>query len=271
MLGKLLKHEFRATGRIMLPLIAAELLISVLAGLSVRGLARMEDMSFLHTMYVMTLFVFGLGLFAVAVVAFVLMIQRFYRSLLQDEGYLSMTLPVSVDAHIWAKLITSFVWFVAVGLLSIAASLVVMTIGAAIELPPFFAGSWEEFAPAFDEIGGGNLALYLLETAVLAFLAGGAVCLRCYASMAIGCSASDHKLLLSFVTYIAVSIVLSILSNAAAFTILPNLNVEHMLSGMSQAAAMHAVMGVYLLISAALFALFYFLTRYFLKNKLNLA
>ena len=107
MLGKLLKHEFRATGRIMLPLIAAELMVSVLAGLSVRGLGRMQSMSFLHTMYVLTLMVFGLGLFAIAVVAFVLMIQRFYKSLLRDEGYLSMTLPVTVDAHIWAKLLTS--------------------------------------------------------------------------------------------------------------------------------------------------------------------
>ncbi|MBQ1839376.1 MAG: ABC transporter permease, partial [Ruminococcus sp.] len=114
MLGKLLKHEFRATGRIMLPLIGAELLLSVLAGFSVRGLDRIQNMNFLGVTYIMTLFVFFLGLFAVGVVALVLMIQRFYRNLLRDEGYLAMTLPVSVDEHIWSKLIVSFVWFAAV-------------------------------------------------------------------------------------------------------------------------------------------------------------
>ena len=102
MLGKLIKHEFRATGRIMLPLLGAELLLSVLAGLSIRGLDRMENMGFLGVTYVLTLVVFFLGLFALGVVAFVLMIQRFYKNLLRDEGYLAMTLPVSVDEQIWA-------------------------------------------------------------------------------------------------------------------------------------------------------------------------
>ena len=95
MLGKLIKHEFRATGRILLPLLGAELLLSVLAGFSVRGLDRVENMGILGVMYVTTLVVFFLGLFALSVVAFVLMIQRFYKNLLRDEGYLSMTLPVT--------------------------------------------------------------------------------------------------------------------------------------------------------------------------------
>ena len=55
MLGKLMKHEFRATGRIMLPLLGAELLLSVLAGFSVRGLDRIENMSFLGVTYILTL------------------------------------------------------------------------------------------------------------------------------------------------------------------------------------------------------------------------
>ena len=182
MLGRLLKHEFRATGRIMLPLIAAELLVSVLAGLSVRGLARMQSMSFLHTLYIMTLVVFGLGLFAIAVVAFVLMIQRFYKSLLRDEGYLSMTLPVTVDAHIWAKLLTSFVWFAAVGLLSMAAIFVVMRIGTDVSWAPFYGMEWDESVFNFERIGGGSIALYILEAVILAFLYAAATCLHCYAA-----------------------------------------------------------------------------------------
>ena len=147
MLGKLLKHEFRATGRIMLPLIGAELLLSVLAGLSVRGLDRIQNMNFLGVTYVMTLIVFFLGLFAVGVVALVLMIQRFYRNLLRDEGYLSMTLPVSVDEHIWSKLIVSFVWFAAVGLLSVLAMLVMMAVGSRIS----FVGDLN-FRELFDRL-----------------------------------------------------------------------------------------------------------------------
>ena len=271
MLGKLLKHEFRATGRNMLPLIAAELLVSVLAGLSVRGLGRMQSMSFLHTMYVLTLMVFGLGLFAIAVVAFVLMIQRFYKSLLRDEGYLSMTLPVTVDAHIWAKLLTSFVWFAAVGLLSLAAIFVVMRIGTDMSWTPFYGMEWDESVFNFERIGGGSIALYILEAVILAFLYAAATCLQCYAAMAVGCSASDHKLLLSFVAYFLMGMALSVVTNGLAFTILPRLDMNALYTNVSPVGAIHAVMGVNILIAAALSALYYFVTRYFLKNRLNLA
>ena len=120
MLGKLIKHEFRATKRVMLPLMALVLLLSVFAGFASRGLEDMSginDIQFMRTLYFIILFSFFLSLFAVCVVTFVLMIQRFYLSLLHDEGYLSLTLPVSVDEHILSRLIVSVVWFAAVALL----------------------------------------------------------------------------------------------------------------------------------------------------------
>ena len=39
MLGKLMKHEFRATARIMLPVMGAMVALALLANLSIRGLA----------------------------------------------------------------------------------------------------------------------------------------------------------------------------------------------------------------------------------------
>lgn len=274
MLNKLIKHEFRATGRIMLPLLAAELLLSVLAGLSARGMERMEDMSFLGGMYIVVLVTFFLGLFAIGVVALVLMIQRFYKSLLRDEGYLSMTLPVSVDGHIWAKLIVSFVWFAAVALVSALAMLVVISIGADRFLSDMFRFdiSWDIMREELAVVGGGNIALFFLELLVLAFLGIGAVCLRCYASMAIGCSAANHKLLLSFVAYFVIGIVLSLIANTLTFAVLPHLDVHFLFDRVEDTMlAAHAFMGINILGSALMFALFYFVTRWFLKNRLNLA
>ena len=274
MLGKLIKHEFRATGRIMLPLLAAELMLSVLAGLSVRGMERIEDMNFLSAMYIVVLIVFFLGLFAVGVVALVLMVERFYKSLLRDEGYLSMTLPVSVDGHIWAKLIVSFVWFALVALVSALAMLVVLSIGA----DRFLASmldldlNWDLMWDELRAIGGGNIALFAAELLVLAFLGAGAMCLRCYASMAVGCSAANHKLLLSFVAYFVIGIVLSLISNAVTFGVMPNLDPHWLYDRLGDSVgALHAIMGVNILVSALLFAVFYFVTRWFMKNKLNLA
>ena len=269
MLGKLIKHEFRATGRILLPLLGAELLLSVLAGFSVRGLDRVENMGILGVMYVTTLVVFFLGLFALSVVAFVLMIQRFYKNLLRDEGYLSMTLPVSVDEQLFAKLIVSFVWFAAVGLLSIVSILTVTSIGAR------FGGVVNvdigEIRDAVQSVGGGNLLLFLLELLLLGFLGSCATCLRCYSALAIGHSAADHKMLLSFVAYIVIGFALSVVRNSVLLGLLPSIDPGAILAGMSSALQFHAIVFTGILVAALYCALFYFVTRWFLKNKLNLA
>ena len=277
MLGKLMKHEFRATGRIMLPLLGAELLLSVLAGLSVRGLDRLENMGFLGVTYILTLSVFFLGLFALAVVAFVLMIQRFYRNLLRDEGYLAMTLPVSVDEQIWSKLLVSFVWFLAVGVLSMVTMVILVTLGARMNFlqAVFSQENLEMLREAVTIIGGGNVFLFTLECIVLGFLGVCATCLRCYSALAIGHSAADHKLLLSFVAYFVIGMALSLLQNAFTFGLLPNLDFNRLLMNVDTLEGglrfAHGAMWIGAVLSLVYSAIFYFITRYFLKNKLNLA
>ena len=274
MLGKLLKHEFRATGRIMLPLLAAELVLSIFAGFSVRGLSGEQNMGLLGVMYVTTLTVFFLGLFAVWVVALVLMIQRFYRNLLRDEGYLSMTLPVSVDEHIVTKLIVPSVWFAALAVLSVIALTVVMGIGAQIGTADFHAFA-EGWPVDFGAVGGWHVALFFLELLLICFLSSCASCLRCYTAMSIGCSAAEHKLLFSFLAFIGIGIVVSTVRNQLFFSVVPNLDMS------SFAAMADSVRGALLLMHGAMWslilglalydALLYFATRWFLKNKLNLA
>ena len=118
MLGKLLKHEFRATGRIMLPLMGALLALALMANLSIRGMtSSLSDIPALRILFILILIFFGMGIVAVGVMALVVMVSRFYRNLLKSEGYLMFTLPVSVHELVWAKLIVSLVWFVATALL----------------------------------------------------------------------------------------------------------------------------------------------------------
>ena len=259
-------------------LLTASDLLSVLAGFSVRGLDRIENMSFLGVTYILTLAVFFLGLFALAVVAFVLMIQRFYRNLLRDEGYLAMTLPVSVDEQIWAKLLVSFVWFAAVTVLSTVAMLVLVTIGSRMNFlrDMFFDEQIREVIREItSHVGGGNIALFALEFVVLAFLGTCATCLRCYSALAIGHAAADHKLLLSFVAYFVIGMALSLLGNAFSFGVLPNLDIDRLLMNVDTLEGglrfAHGSLWVGVALSLVYSAIFYFVTRYFLKNKLNLA
>ena len=142
------------------------------------------------------------------------MIQRFYKSLLRDEGYISMTLPVSVDAHIWAKLLTSFAWFALEAILSVLAVGVVLSINVSLREELWIWDMFEDFQYYFKDIHGFNAVLYGLEYLALGFLGACAFCLRCYASMAIGHSAANHKLLLSFLTWFAIGVALRMISSA---------------------------------------------------------
>ena len=207
MLRKLLKHEFRATGRIMLPVTGILLATSVAANLSLRYLLDSRAW-FFSMLGILLLTAFGFAIFGVFIVSFVLMIQRFYKNLLQDEGYLMFTLPASVHQHIWSKLIVSSVWFIVTVLAIIAASLVVAYQGGFLRelldlLRYFLEGLRKlEVSEAF------NGTIYLAEFAVLMFLSLVAFSLQFYAALAAGHSQANHKLLWSVVWFFGIQFAL---------------------------------------------------------------
>ena len=109
MLGKLIKHEFRATGRILLPVYLVMLLTAAL----VRGFQVLTEQTageFMRALAVLSVLLFSAAVFGGSILAFVLMIYRFYKNLMTDEGYLMFTLPVSRSQLIWSKLIVSMAW-----------------------------------------------------------------------------------------------------------------------------------------------------------------
>ena len=106
MLKKLLKYEFKATGRVYGGLYLAILAVAVLMGVSFQIPALL-----VHTAPIAVLMLVYMGLCeAIAVMTVLSIIQRFTRNLLGREGYLMHTLPVSNVQLILAKLIPSIVW-----------------------------------------------------------------------------------------------------------------------------------------------------------------
>ena len=112
MLSKLLRHEFRATGRIMLPVYA--LLLVSCGGCTLFGslLGRYPESTVLSVVQTVFATLFGVTTFGMLLLTLVLMVYRFYKNLMTDEGYLMFTLPVSRSQLIWSKLLVSLVWSV---------------------------------------------------------------------------------------------------------------------------------------------------------------
>ncbi len=168
MLRKLLKHEFRATGRIMLPMYLILLVTAVGSNLAGRGMLD-GRYHILNILGVLIVTAFGIAICGALLMSFVLMIQRFYKNLLQDEGYLMFTLPASVHQHIWSKLIVSSVWFIVTVLAIIAASLVVAYQGGFLRELLDFLRYFLEGLRKLEVSEAFNGTIYLAEFAVLMF------------------------------------------------------------------------------------------------------
>ena len=99
MLRKLIKYEFRATARVMLPLYLVTIVLALLTrGASLWLELATADMtmgeSILGFLAGLVAVAFVLALLATFIVAVVLAVFRFRKNLLTDEGYVMFTLPV---------------------------------------------------------------------------------------------------------------------------------------------------------------------------------
>lgn len=231
MLSKLIKHEFRATARIMLPVMGALTALALLANLSMWGLASgLSDLPLLRTLFILIVVFFGIAMIGTAVMALVIMVSRFYRNLLKDEGYLMLTLPVSVHELIWAKLIVSLVWFLLTALLII---LVLFFTGlnlANTNLEMIIAEfpRWSEVRQFLEELGIRGQVMTLVLQGVLVVLLGTLVtCLHFYASMSLGHMFTKNKVFLSIVLFVVISFVFQLMEVGYGIVGFGNLNPDH--------------------------------------------
>ena len=118
MLAKLIKHEFKATARIFLPILGTVLVLTGAAALTVKlgGILVLPGgtgwggpvLGLASGLLCLLTFI---AMMAMMTAAVVVTIQRFYKNLLGDEGYLMFTLPVtSRPSWPWAQCGRSFHW-----------------------------------------------------------------------------------------------------------------------------------------------------------------
>ena len=264
MLRKLMKHEFRATGRVMGPLFGLLLIAALAARFSV-GVLLESDARFLNLLGGLFVTAFAIAIAGVCVMSLVLMINRFRTNLLGDEGYIMFTLPASVHQQIWSKLIVSAVWFIAAGLAVAAASFILVA----------QQGFWEEIRRGFAEIFRHLTAYYafngtafLLELLALIFVGCCVLCLEFYAAMAIGHSFAAHKVLYSVLSFLVLQFVMQLLSGG----ILVGTNYDILVVALPSdgVLAMHSVMLTMIVSTAVFGAVYYVITTMFLKKRLNL-
>ena len=105
MLGKLIKYDLKALTKILAPLWGVLLVMGLIFGISIRS--NLDGIG--NTMIVFSLVVIVAVIVAIFVMNVIIVIQRFWNGLLQEEGYLMFTLPVTTRSLILSKVISALI------------------------------------------------------------------------------------------------------------------------------------------------------------------
>ena len=266
MLGKLLKHELRATSHTMLPLIGGMLLVALMGNVCVR-LGNGRDLPAAVSLIItLVMVLFFVGIFAIGFVTVYMMVRRFRDNLLRDEGYIMHTLPVSVHAQIWSKVLVSALWY-ALTAVTIVAAAVLLTFGA--DTVRAIGDLFKTLYAVFTQ-GDGHIAEIVVEFLAVLVLASLALSLSFDAALSVGHAFAKHKMAASVAVFIGFVVLEEILLDT-----LGNLSMDA-LENVGRLEPMDFIGGwrAYCAWTAGMIllegGLSYAVTAYFLKRRLNL-
>ena len=291
MLRKLCKYEFRSIFRTLIPIYIVVIAVSIITSISIAMNVDYADVKYVDNsvqwaiemnlpyklQHIFT-FVMSLAYFAVMVALFVLtvviILQRFYKGLLCDEGYLMFTLPVKPWQLITSKGITAFVMTILSGIVS-CISIFIMMLGSLPYPLKFLAElfSLQNWIRIFGRLNETvpMWGVYVLEFIILVIISSLASLYQIYASMAIGHLAKKNRILMSVVAYVAISMILSFVGGIfVVFSALTIQSSQNYLSINAGEAFLHALLIFSVITSIIEFVVFFVITERILSKKLNL-
>lgn len=269
MLTKLLKYEFKSMARILLPIFAAALVLGLANGLFMKTIREGTDIFIIKVSIVLFIILFFIIVFASVIMTYIMSIQRFSKNLFGREGYLMNTLPVSVNQHIAAKVIVAVVFQLLATIVAFAAWLLFavpefITYDLSIqELILNIGNAWDKA----DITLKGYSAIYVIEMIFIVIISMALFNLEIYTAISIGRSGNNHKVLASFAVYIVIYIIKNYINSLA----LPVLNNFIAPTGMGfDVSNSYIYILIYCVLNIFYCVVCWLLTRYFIKNKLNL-
>lgn len=279
MFRKLVKYEWAAMIRSMLPVYAAVIAVSVINSLFMNVGIDSGNPVFKLWNWIcasfggIAIFLYIAVMMALGAFTVVIIVQRFYKGLLGEEGYLMFTLPVKTWQLVFSKALVSLL----IGALSAAAAVLSVGIlmGAQfleiLSALPYTLGYLYETAMAYDRVWFIQTIFFGLE--MLAALVFGcfAFFYHVYLAVSLGHLARKYKAALSVAWYIGINAILgfftlNLLGAMGSIWDLP-FSIAFPENGYWE---IH-VLGLGILFSQIVKTVLFSLgTNYILKNKLNL-
>ena len=286
MLKQLLKYEFKATKRLYFGLYLALALLSVVLGVTFRQEHALAHSTSFQNLEVILMVLYLSVIFAIAVLCFVSTVQRFYKNLLGREGYLMHTLPVTETQLILSKLLTSMVWVLCSGLVGVVCITVMVSIGVldAEVLGTVNWDRWKQLWQMLYEELGPEFWVAMAWTILINLARLASLILCVYAACMIAHQFKKQTMAAGILAFIGMNIVENQMdkllgTNDAALFVDVTYKLVAVSNGSEGAPVMHYITAAFgqgasclfcFVFTAAIAAVYFFLTRWLMKNKLNL-
>ncbi len=280
MLGKLLKHEFKATARLFIPIfimvtaisVAVRFLVDILYDINNGGTQAGEIFSMIIA------FIFGaalvIGMICLILSGPAVSLYRFYKNVYTDEGYLTNTLPVKPVSILASKLITGIVWTIVSGAIVVLCFLI---LASSSKIILFFADD-----NIYESAYYNALFDFILDNIwfIISFMIFGLISVTMsissvYVSVSIGNLANRHKVLISIAVYFFLTIVLGmaigIILVIAGTNFFDTTNLFEDTETFKLSGEYTVMIWVYSIVLFIISLIELFVTHLIMKHKLNLA
>ena len=270
MLGKLIKHEFSATGKtygilclICVAFTAFACLTTLLVGAIADSNPVLAMLATLPSTLLGSLVISVMSAFPIYHAAW-----RFYKNLASDEGYLMHMLPVPTWSLVLSKSIVAVIWTFISTALGIVAYIASQMAYSFVMFSEIEEVDLNEVLTAFKELLGMTLdfdvsiAYILITVAIIAILSLIFSVLSLYLCIAIGQLWTAHRILGSIIAYILLSLILNIIVSVAMIVLI--------LIGITSLVAFNIVLAGCALVMAGAVVGCYLATVNIFKKKLNL-
>lgn len=213
-----------------------------------------------------------IAIFAATVLTTIFCLLRFYKNLFTGEGYLTLTLPVSIESHLFVKTLGALVANVATAL----------AIG--ITLCLFFAGDWLNeitkailfiFKEATAACGTVNMIFYIIEALLALLVLTLMQYMTYYVCICLGQALRRGRIIAAIGIYYGLTILAQIISTVFLIAVSINedsallIALTNWIQG-SPFSFIHCLLCTVIVLGAAWCAVCFFVSRAQMKRRLNL-
>ncbi|MGT2925876.1 ABC transporter permease [Streptococcus cuniculipharyngis] len=248
MFGKLVKYELKSVGKWYLGLYGLAFLFSIILRLSIPDMEELNQAvnisQWVLTTYLVSVIAIVVLIVAIFLSTLFIIIRRFTQAIYGREGYLTMTLPVTTHQLLLSKVVTALIWCLLNGLIILVSAAVISdgltelsdAIWMSLDLPSISV-----------MVAVLQWLLYLL----LAIVRG---ILMIYLAISLGQLFNNRRILMAFVAYFTLAFLAGLLTSL----------VQHLLAGAE------AYLFFLALFELVFIVLYYWITHYLIKHRLNL-